>query len=32
MIPARHDGQLASIGVVVLVAAPIAPAGLVPVI
>lgn len=29
--PARHDGQLASIGMVVLVAAPIAPAGLVPV-
>jgi hypothetical protein len=28
--PARHDGQLASIGMVVLVAAPIAPAGLVP--
>lgn len=28
---ARHDGQLASIGMVVLVAAPIAPAGLVPV-
>lgn len=30
-LPARHDGQLASIGMVVLVAAPIAPAGLVPV-
>lgn len=28
---ARHEGQLASIGMVVLVAAPIAPAGLVPV-